>query len=205
MLRVVTLALMAIGATAAETGLDSMKKAGCVDQSAAFINKLADPDGSLTDCDQVAGITKGNAGSCTGVDGTPSGSEQTKAQAFHLARACPAACDLPCLDSPAPLAGVAGVEAPATSWTCKQYADYLGITNGDCSVDKIDRDKDPNTDLSFVWRMCPNQCGAPCVGSSCPPAPTTATTSAATRAAELKGGVIGLLAVVGGWIAILDQ
>jgi hypothetical protein len=90
--------------------------------------------------------------------------------------------------------------------TCKQYADYLGIKNGDCSVAKIDRAKDPSTDIPFVWFMCPNQCGAPCVGTTCPPAPAPGAViqSAATRAAELKGGVIGLLAVVGGWIAILD-
>jgi len=200
MLRVVTLALMAIGATAQT--MDSLKTAGCVDQSAAFIDKMA---GSLTDCAQVASIAAGKSGSCTGVDApADDGTQQTKAVAFHLARACPVSCNLPCLDDPAPLGNISPDPGPpSNSWTCKQYADYLGITNGDCSLAKIG-DKETSTDIAWVWRMCPNQCGAPCVGSTCPPAPTT-TTSAATRAAELKVGVIGLLAAVGGWIAILDQ
>ena len=197
MLRVVTftLALMAIGATA--DTLDGLKTAGCVDQSAAFIDQMA---GSLTDCAQVASLTAGDAGSCTGV-ADPSGTQQTVAEASHLRRACPAACNSACLDDPAPLADVKPATA-ATGWTCKQYADYLEIANGDCSLAKIG--EETSTDIAWVWRMCPNQCGAPCVGTSCPPAPTT-TTSAATRAAELKVGVIGLLAAVGGWIAILDQ
>ena len=82
----------------------------------------------------------------------------------------------------------------------------MKITNGDCSLAATQPDPAGVTEsnIAFIWWMCPNKCAAPCVGSSCPPAPT-ATTSAATRAAELEGGVIGLLAVVGGWIAILNQ
>ena len=63
MLHVVTftLALMAIGATAQT--LDSLKTAGCVDQSVDFIEKLPGP---LTDCAQVA-----SSGSCTDTDTSP--------------------------------------------------------------------------------------------------------------------------------------
>ena len=125
MLRVVTftLALMAIGATA--DTLDGLKTAGCVDQSADFIEKLPGP---LTDCAQVA-----STGSCTHTDASP---EQNPGDAFRLRRACPEACNSPCLDSPAPLAAdqVGMTTGAHNSWTCTQYADWMKITDGDCSL-----------------------------------------------------------------------
>jgi hypothetical protein len=178
MLHVVTLALMAIGATA--QSLDSMADhTGCVDQTTGFISALdmrAPAEGAylaagipgplITDCAGVA-----SNGYCT-IPNEPG-------HTYRVRRACPVACATPCLDSPTPLSPtlVDGMpEGDHTSWTCTQYAAHYGVTNGDCSLAAIKADPDCASDagcaneqsIQLIWWMCPNKCGAPCAGSDCP-------------------------------------
>ena len=151
--------------------------------------------GSGVTCNDVAS----NDG-CTIDEAAPGlgGQQRWAGHEFRIRRACPVACATPCLDSPTPISadntGVAGTGVH-TSWTCTQYADYYQVTNGNCSLAAIKASPNCQSDaacadepnIAWIWWMCPNKCGARCVGSTCPSPPAPASATIAAPALMLAG------------------